>query len=430
MMKINTAGWDGHQHIVLAVSTGIDSMALLHQLITDLSQTYRKLTCLHVNHHIRDVAKEEETFIKHFCTSYQIPLYVHHLDLSNAVEKGNSIESIARLKRYEWFDDMMEKLGADILLTAHHQDDQIETIFYRLMTGRSTRSSLGMSYLTARGSYALCKPLLEITKAEIRNYQRLHEVPYYEDETNAENQYVRNDIRNRILPAIERNCHLSTKQLLKLKAWHDTQLEDLKKEANHFIEMYVKGIANKREIVIPRDLFSNLNHNLKTIILDIIVSKLGILKPMTEKMYESWFRQIENHVSQCTLYTTDKWNIYIAYDKFIIMANYNESLVPIQIQHPGVYNYGHYSIDITNDFPNECYPLLVRTRNDGDKFKLNGVQGHKKVSRLLIDYKIIQTERNQLPILVNADDEIIAVGTLYLNNKYKTSIFIRNMGEE
>jgi tRNA(Ile)-lysidine synthase len=61
-----------------------------------------------------------------------------------------------------------------------------------------------------------------------------------------------------------------------------------------------------------------------------------------------------------------------------------------RFNHPGVYNYGHYSIDITNDFPNECYPLLVRTRNDGDKFKLNGVQGHKKVSRLLIDYKIIQ----------------------------------------
>ena len=63
-------------------------------------------------------------------------------------------------------------------------------------------------------------------------------------------------------------------------------------------------------------------------------------------------------------------------------------------------------------------------------FKLNGIKGHKKVSRLLIDHKVIQTERNQLPILVNADEAIIAVGTLYLNNEYKDTIFIRNTGEE
>lgn len=112
------------------------------------------------------------------------------------------------------------------------------------------------------------------------------------------------------------------------------------------------------------------------------------------------------------------------------MANYDKCLVPTKILQPGLYHYGHYSINITDNFPKDDYPLVVRTRNTGDKFKLNGIKGHKKVSRLLIDRKIIQTERNQLPILVNADETIIAVGTLYLNNEYKDTIFIRNTGEE
>ena len=96
MVEVNADGWNKEQHIVLAVSTGIDSMVLLHNLIHPLSQSYRKLTCLHVNHNIRDIAQEEETFIRNYCEFYQIPLFVHHLDLSKVIEQGNSIENIAR----------------------------------------------------------------------------------------------------------------------------------------------------------------------------------------------------------------------------------------------------------------------------------------------------------------------------------------------
>ena len=112
------------------------------------------------------------------------------------------------------------------------------------------------------------------------------------------------------------------------------------------------------------------------------------------------------------------------------MANCKEKLAPTKIDQPGVYNYGRYSIDITNEFPTFEYPIVIRTRKDGDKFELNGMKGHKKISRLLIDEKVMQTERNQMPVIVNAYNEIIAVGTLYLKNRYNQSIFIRNMGEE
>ena len=112
------------------------------------------------------------------------------------------------------------------------------------------------------------------------------------------------------------------------------------------------------------------------------------------------------------------------------MANDDVKLSPTKMNQSGTYNYSHYSIDINNDLPTVEFPLVVRTRNDGDKFELNGTKGHKKVSRLLIDNKIEQQERDQMPIIVNADNEIIAIGTLFLKSKYKDLICIRDMGEE
>ena len=427
-MEVNTEGWSSDNHIVLAVSTGIDSMVLLHQLITNLQDTYAQLTCLHVNHNIRPIANEEELFLKQYCIDHNIALHVKQLDLSDIVKKGNSIENEARLERYRWFDLMMKNLNADVLLTAHHQDDQLETIFYRLMTGRSTRSSLGMSYLTTRGCYDLCKPLLTATKVEIRNYQHAYDVPFYEDATNAENHYVRNDIRNRILPEIEQNKHLETKQLLKLKEWHDEQRLVIESEATAFIESAVE--VNNAQYRFCRQQFLQLRHSVKMTVLDKLLANLPMHDSLTEKTYNQWFQIMEENIAQSTLYTTDKWIIYIAYDKFIIMANDDVKLSPAKMNQSGTYNYSHYSIDINNDLPTFEFPLVARTRNDGDKFELNGMKGHKKVSRLLIDNKIEQQERDQMPIIVNADNEIIAVGTLFLKSKYKDLICIRNMGEE
>ena len=80
--------------------------------------------------------------------------------------------SDARQLRYEWFDEMMKRLDADVLLT-HHLDDRLETIFYRLFTGRSTRSTLGIDVQSIRNHYTICRPLLEVSKEDIRDYRQI-----------------------------------------------------------------------------------------------------------------------------------------------------------------------------------------------------------------------------------------------------------------
>ncbi|MDN6656009.1 MAG: tRNA lysidine(34) synthetase TilS, partial [Staphylococcus simulans] len=135
-MNIYTEGWSENDHLALAVSTGVDSMVLLHMLTTHYHHTYRQLTVLHVNHGIRSASLEEAAFLERYCQQHHIPLRTHELDLSALTNKGKSIQKDARQKRYAWFESEMKALGASVLLTAHHLDDQLETIFYRLMTGR------------------------------------------------------------------------------------------------------------------------------------------------------------------------------------------------------------------------------------------------------------------------------------------------------
>ncbi|UXR45058.1 tRNA lysidine(34) synthetase TilS [Staphylococcus simulans] len=425
-MNIYTEGWSENDHLALAVSTGVDSMVLLHMLTTHYHHTYRQLTVLHVNHGIRSASLEEAAFLERYCQQHHIPLRTHELDLSALTNKGKSIQQDARQKRYAWFESEMKALGATVLLTAHHLDDQLETIFYRLMTGRSTRSRLGMQEVEERSGYRLVRPLLHTDKQAVKAYQAEYQVPYFEDASNQDNHYVRNDIRNRIFPAIDANDHLDTAQLLKLKAWHDEQFDLLHQAADDFIKQHV---ARESEMIqVDRTAFNRLSHSLKTIVLDQLLEAYVTGAPISEQAYQEWFAQIENSQSQAIIYATDKWNIQIVYDKFIIMGCTKNETAPQRITQPGYYDYGTYRIIVHDDIEGSDFPMVIRSRQSGDRFVLPNKEGHQKVNRLMINRKVPKFERERLPILLNKQGEIIAVGTLYTAADYEGKLEIINLG--
>ena len=432
-MKLNTQGWNNDAHIIVAVSTGIDSMTLLHSLLNQYRDTYKTLTCVHVNHGLRAQSVEEEIFLNEYCQKNQIKLYVKHLDLSKIVDKGNSIQNEARRLRYQWFGEVIRDLNADVLLTAHHLDDQLETILYRVLSGRSTRSSLGMSDISNYEDYLVCRPLLNIYKKDIINYQEKYQVPYFEDSSNQDTKYVRNDIRQRIIPSIDNNPFLDSHHLLKLKEWHDNELQLLKEHARYFVAHFVSKNDSVAGYTFSREAFNRLNPNVKTTVMDQLLEDIVTHSTISQKTYDEWFQQIQNEKSQFHIDITDKWIIQIAYDTLIIMANTEMSDVNSTqvIEVPHTYRFGDYEIEIQPDFPFNQFPLTIRQRQNGDRFLLNGYTGkHKKVSRLLIDKKIDAIERNRLPVVINAEGKIIAVGQLFMNKDYKHYINIRNIGDE
>ena len=430
-MKVDTSGWTVEDHIVLAVSTGVDSMCLLYALTHLYRDTYRKLTCLHVNHGLREESIEEERFFQTYCEQHQLSYDIKHLDLSHLVASGKSIQNDSRQMRYQWFDYKMHELNADVLLTAHHLDDQLETIFYRLFSGRATRSRLGMSYLTAREQYKICRPLLQSHKQDIRYFQQVHHVPFYEDCSNHINKYVRNDIRNRLIPEINDNEQLDVEQLLKLKAWHDAQMEQLENKISRFIQDYVNMNHNHTMITCPRTRFNRLPYYDKVMLMDCLLQYTDIPAPYSERTYHEWFHQIANDKAQFEIGLTEQWHIKIAYDKFIIMTKYQQqtSVEPIKIYHHGHYHFGNSHIIVDEQMPADVFPLTIRTRKNGDIFCLNGQTAHKKVSRLMIDHKVDMNERNIMPIVVDAEQHIIAVGQLYISRTHQDYLTINN-GDE
>lgn len=421
--------WKATDHIVVAVSTGIDSMVLLHQLLHDETLTYRQLTCLHVHHGLREASEQEATFIQHYCEQHDIPFYMKRLDLSDVVAEGRSIQNDAREMRYQWFDTMMHQLDADGLLTAHHEDDQVETIFYRLFTGKSTRSSLGMSTIEARNGYRLYRPLLNTSKHVIRAYQQQHDVPYFEDTSNASNTYVRNDIRNRILPQIDENAQLKSQQLLKLKAWYDEAFMLMQHEVDNFIERFVT--TNAHSFTVSRYAFNALTYHVKILTLDTLLHQFEDTVTISERAYADWLQKLAGPVAQTQLMHTNQWHADIVYDKLVIMAPMQKSLdtYTIQVTEAGTYRFGCYDVQITDmtDLPGS--KLCIRSRQPGDRIARHDGH-HKKVSRLMIDAKVPAYLRAQIPIIETTHGDILVVGTLYIQQHYQGVIKIQFMGDD
>ncbi|MGV3043254.1 tRNA lysidine(34) synthetase TilS [Staphylococcus rostri] len=421
--------WQPTDHLVVAVSTGVDSMVLLHQLNEQYADTYRQLTCLHVHHGLRAASNEEAQFLTTYCEQRGIPLFVHRLDLTETVETGRSIQHDARVLRYAWFDDMMHDLDADYLLTAHHQDDQLETIFYRVFTGRTDRSSLGMSASEQRDGYQLVRPLLTTTKAQIRSYQQQYDIPYYEDESNESNAYVRNDIRNRLLPDIESNPHLQTTQLLKLMDFHSEALALIAQQAEQFIAHHV--MQNQlQQWLIPRKAFNELLPHVKMKVLDVLIGHFEAVVPVSERTYQDWFVKLHSDVAQNVLMHTNKWHVDIVYDKLVIAPSTAHSTpAPQTVTTAGRYQFGMYLIMIASDMFAHFSALHIRTRRTGDRVTLHNGQ-HKKVTRLMIDQKVPQTARAQMPVITTDSGEILAVGTCYQQVTYNQYIHIQYLGDD
>ncbi|MDQ7185451.1 tRNA lysidine(34) synthetase TilS, partial [Staphylococcus aureus] len=168
------------------------------------------------------------------------------------------------------------------------------------------------------------------------------------------------------------------------------------------------------------------------VVLDCLLSKYYELFNISAKTYEEWFKQFSSKKAQFSINLTDKWIIQIAYGKLIIMAKNNgDTYFRVQtIEKPGNYIFNKYRLEIHSNLPKCLFPLTVRTRQSGDTFKLNGRDGYKKVNRLFIDCKVQQWVRDQMPIVLDKQQRIIAVGDLYQQQTIKQWIIISKNGDE
>lgn len=186
--------------VLIAVSGGLDSMCMLHYL----RHSYKTIYAAYVNHGIRNDTNEDSNLIKRKCKEYGIAFYELFIDPTIfAGSKNGGFESIARAARYKLLFELKAKLKLNFLATAHHKNDQAETVFLRIARGTGIK---GLRGILAEREDSVIRPMLNFTKQNLFEYAKQNNIEWREDYTNASYKYFRNKVRLQILPKIENNA--------------------------------------------------------------------------------------------------------------------------------------------------------------------------------------------------------------------------------
>ena len=189
--------------VLVACSGGADSVALFH-LLRELSGPLKiRLRLVHFDHGLRRGSEKDFHFVKRLAQNFKIPFYGAKRK-QKRIEKGLSPEESARKSRYEFFMQTAKKTGVRKIVLAHHRDDQAETVLMRLIQGTGLRGLQGIRPVISIRGVTFIRPLITLTRWEIRDYLKRNSIKFREDPTNRSPRFLRNRIRNRLLPLIEK----------------------------------------------------------------------------------------------------------------------------------------------------------------------------------------------------------------------------------
>jgi tRNA(Ile)-lysidine synthetase-like protein len=181
--------------VVIACSGWPDSMVLLDLYVTGILPS-SEIVVAHINHHLRESAQRDEDIVRSYCAKKWLICEVFDADVGKEAKKTKTtLEECARNIRKTWLEKIRKKYHADSIVTAHHADDQAETILYRITKWTALTGLVGIEELS--GNYV--RPLLQVTKNELINYAQEHKIRYGYDETNDDTNIPRNLLRHEVL---------------------------------------------------------------------------------------------------------------------------------------------------------------------------------------------------------------------------------------
>ncbi len=198
------AGFPEDSAILVGFSGGADSLSLLHMLTLEARYTGARIVAAHVNHGIRGKeADRDEDFCRATAQAMGVEFFSCRVDVPALAEaRGKSVELTAREARYEFFDRIMEEKRISLLVTAHHADDNLETMLFHLIRGTGLQGMCGIPLSRPCKHGTLVRPLLGVTRKELLAYCETHRLSFVTDSTNTDAGYTRNRIRSEVIPAL------------------------------------------------------------------------------------------------------------------------------------------------------------------------------------------------------------------------------------
>ena len=408
---LNDIGLKKEDAIVVGVSGGPDSMALLDLLLKIKKKIDIRLICAHINHNQRVESDEEEKYVKNYCRNNDV--IFECIKIENWSD--DNFENEARSIRYNFFEELIENYNASFLMTAHHADDLIETILMRIVRGSTLKGYSGFNKIVKKGKYKIVRPFYTITKDEILKYCDENNIKYYIDSTNNEDVHTRNRYRHVVLPFLKNENPNVHKKFIKFS---ETLME-----YNNYVDKEAESSFNKVFLngSLDIDKFKELEKIIQTKIIYSILEKIygDDLLIIGDAHVDLIFDLINSNKSNSIVHLPNNVIVIKSYNE--ISFEFDEDVeCEYEVEINGKVNLPNGKIieEVTTGYDNSNFtlklnsdeiklPLYVRNRKDGDKIHIKGMNGTKKVSDIFINEKVKLSDRDIWPVVLDAEDNIL-----------------------
>ena len=417
-------------HLYVGYSGGLDSHVLLHVIIELIGK--KRITAVHVNHQLSSNSDIWQKHCEDRCLEIGVDIICKTVSIKN---KGTSIEDAARNARYSVFEKLLKK--NDLLILAHHADDQIETMLFRLFRGSGIKGMSGMPISRLLGNGELFRPLLPFFRRDLESYASANQINWIEDDSNLDIAFDRNFIRHKLIPTIN-------------ERWPNSSFK-LNRSANIFAESdFLINILAQKDFKIVKEVSERVGWS-------ISIDKLNGFEIIRQKnILRYWFNLhnltlpsyavLDNALNQMIGSKIDAEPIVSWGDLQLRRFNKKLYLLPLNFEDP------NYSVKkkkgrelleknsikwdgsshlILPDSSSLCVKLKmkgglridvkknleIRFRSGGERCKPQGRSGSNTLKKLFQEYSLEPWLRNNIP-LIYIDNRLAAVGDLWVCDEF------------
>ncbi len=402
----------------IAYSGGLDSHVLLHLLAEIKNDIKPKLVAVHINHGMSNDADLWVTHCQKMCEDYGIEFQNYSIDLSHKSGKGT--EAFAREKRYKVLGNLI--CNHDLLFTAHHMNDQLETIILQLMRGSGPDGLVGMPRVRGFSKGLLVRPLLKYSRKEIYDYALNESLNWVEDESNQSSKYDRNFLRNKIIPELLVRWPAALKTI-KRAAKHQSEARDL---INEISKIDLETVCNNGYRILDLSEFDYLSNIRKKNVLRAWVKKNKLEIPNAKIVEKIISEVIHAGIDRnpCVKWKGAEVRRYRG--QLYIM----KSLPPHDVNVGKLWDFNE-SLELTsgclkavvgngNGIKKEILlddTVEIRYRQGGERIRPSGRTNKYELKKMLQEQGVLPWLRDRIP-LVFYGNELIAVADLWIEHKY------------
>jgi tRNA(Ile)-lysidine synthase len=413
------------QHVIAAVSGGIDSMVLLDLLAKHKDQLKISISVAHVNHMLRGKeSKGDEKLVVKAANAYGIPFFVKEVQTKKlAAQEKISIQEAARKLRYEFFDYLKSSLGAQVIATAHTTDDNAETMLFHFFRGSGIE---GMSGIPVMRNHFV-RPLLSTTRKEVVQYAKSNKIKFREDSSNKKEHYTRNFIRHTVIPQIERKINPALTQTLLKESEIFSLLSDF---VNQEVDRRYPAVVQETSIalnalqdvdpylrqMIVKKLLLHVHVEPSFSIIDAVLDLMNRQKGSAADVHKQWIAErTADHIVLRQRSESGGFSHVITSLSSVTNDRFTFSIR--RVRNGKNKRSNDPSIEYV-DGDRISFPLTVRSWSVGDSFMPLGMKGKKKISDLFGEKKMTSEQKSSTPVVVSGD-AIVWVAGVRLDDRFK-----------